>query len=141
MTITKKATITPEMLIKTITNYSHWLSEIKNYYKSENGNISPTTARYGIEASMPRGSGGGHSNPTFVQAVVKRGDTYIERRIRAIKEIDRRKSYVYGVFENDVLDLWLQGFNNMQIAKEMGMSERTIRRYKKHIIDRMANII
>lgn len=133
--------LTREQIINYLNNYHNYCEEINEAEQAKRFIPAPATARYGIEATLPRGNSGGHSDPTFTQAVIKRADTYIERRIRAIEEVDRRKFYVFSVRENDVLDLWLQGLNNVQIAKEMDVSERTIRRYKTNIIEAMVNIV
>ena len=138
MGVAEKAEITREMLIEYISHYSEWSNEIKHYHEQMQ-KIKPaaSTAKYGIEASMPRGSGGGHSDPTFMQATNTRVEPYIARRIAAIREVDRRKNCIRSVYENDVLSMWMGGLNNIRIASELNMSEKTVRRYKERILDLM----
>lgn len=138
MGVANKAEITREMLVEYITHYNEWMKEITHYREQmEKMRPAASTARYGIEASMPRGGGNGHSDPTFVQATSQRVEPYIARRIAAVREVNRRKSHIRTVYENDVLSMWMDGLNNVRIAGELNVSEKTVRRYKERILDLM----
>lgn len=136
----KEKTITKEMLINYINRYRGFEKEIREY-QGQIARLNPaaSTGRYGIEASMPRASGDGHSDPTFVQAT--RGyvsvDPYIRRRMQIIKEIDRRRRNISGDEENKVFVLWLSGKNSLQIAQQLKMSDRAVRRRKEKILNAM----
>ena len=110
MNVAKKVEITREMLIEYITNYKEWKQEVI-HYREQMAKVRPaaSTARYGIEASMPRGGGNGHSDPTFTQATSSQVEPYIARRVAAIREIDRRKNRIRTVYEQDLLSMWIDG--------------------------------
>ena len=136
----KEKTITKEMLINYISRYRGFEQEIREY-EGQIAKLNPaaSTGRYGIEASMPRASGDGHSDPTFVQAT--QGyvslDPYIRRRMRIIKEVDKRGRNIHGDVERRIFVMWLNGLNNLQIAQREKISESAVRRRKEKILSGM----
>jgi len=138
MGVANKAEITREMLIEYITHYQEWKQEVV-HYREQMAKVRPaaSTARYGIEASMPRGGGSGHSDPTFAQATSTQVEPYITRRVAAIRVIDNRRRIIRSVRENDVLDMWVKGLTITETADMLSIGKSTVQRCREKILDLM----
>lgn len=132
--------VTKAELHEAIENYKAYSKEVHNYYETMS-KLKPAaaTAKYGIEASMPRGGSSGHSDPTFQQAMGIKLDAYTKRREQAVKMIDQRRKNVKGVRENDILDMWIEGFSIIDTAERLqDISKSTVSRIRDKILDAMA---
>lgn len=138
MSATKKRAMTEKLLREYIENYKAWSEEVA-HYENEMAKLKPagSTAKYGIEASMPRGSGNGHSDPTYIQATTKHVDDYIYRRMVAVREVEKRRRNIKSVYDSDILDMWINSMNNAQIGGVLNVTEITVSRYKKRILQMM----
>ncbi|WP_312507556.1 LuxR C-terminal-related transcriptional regulator [Lysinibacillus sp.] len=97
------------------------------------------TAAYGIEATLPKASGG-TSDPVSYEAT-RRSQFYVSRVLRyewKVREIQKRASNVTGEREIFVLNCILDGYSLRKIGQTMGLSETTIRRLKENILEMMS---
>ena len=138
MGVAEKTEITREMLIEYITHYKEWSKEIAHYHEQmQKVRPAASTAKYGIEASMPRGSGGGHSDPTFLQATSSRVETYIALKEKAVRTINTRRTAIKTIREKQILDLLIEGLTLQAIAEVVKVSTMTVQRSKEKILDLM----
>lgn len=103
-----------------------------------NSYIGAKTAMYGIEATLPKASGG-TSDPVFteVQRRVYSLNYRIKEYEQKIAEVQKRMPYVIGDREVEVLHRLLDGDSMRAIGKHMGLSSTTIFRVRNNILSQM----
>lgn len=128
-------------IIENILKDYHWmLKSIKKMRESLNDTGESITARYGIEASMPKQKGK-TGDPVFGE-VVRRSKYHkrIEEYEEKVKMIQDRIYLVTDDREVEVLNWLLEGKSYSWIARHMGLSERHIRRIKDSIVEIMSEM-
>jgi len=142
--IGQKTEVKKYMLDQWLKDY-HWMVEQirmgKTYNEliKDNGYEGAKVAAYGIEATLPKASGG-TSDPVGYEAT-RRSQFYIERVLRyewKVREIQRRASNVTGEREIFILNCIMDGFSMRKIGQTMGLSETTIRRLKENVLEMMS---
>lgn len=135
--------VTKENLIQWIENY-RWMVETVEEARQpvakmdNNSYIGAKTAMYGIEATLPKASGG-TSDPVFteVQRRVYSLNYRIKEYEQKIAEVQKRMPYVIGDREVEVLHRLLDGDSMRAIGKHMGLSSTTIFRVRNKILSQM----
>ncbi|EKU44935.1 LuxR C-terminal-related transcriptional regulator [Lysinibacillus capsici] len=135
--------VTKENLIQWIENY-RWMVETVEEARQpvakmdNNSYIGAKTAMYGIEATLPKASGG-TSDPVFteVQRRVYSLNYRIKEYEQKIAEVQKRMPYVIGDREVEVLHRLLDGDSMRAIGKHMGLSSTTIFRVRNNILSQM----
>lgn len=126
-------------IIENILKDYHWmLKSIKKMRESLNDAGESITARYGIEASMPKQKGK-TGDPVFGE-VVRRNKYHkrIEEYEEKVKMIQERIHLITDNREVEVLNWLLEGKSYRWIAGHMGLSETHIRRIKDSIAEKMS---
>ncbi|MGE7947927.1 hypothetical protein [Lysinibacillus sp. NPDC093688] len=135
--------VTKENLLQWIEDYSWMIESIKEERQpvakvDNNSYIGAKTAIYGIEATLPKASGG-TSDPVFIE--VQRRVYSSHKRIREyeikVVEVQKRIPLVQGDREIEVLHRLLNGNSMRAIGKHMKLSSTTIFRIKINIIEQM----
>ena len=132
-----KVKFTRDMVCEYLTQYHRIEKELEQYYIDVKGTQLPaaSTAKYGIEATMPKAQGG-VSDPTFNQALnTGAKDPYIKRRIAVVRAVKHFKKHVTGFREKDVYDCWLAGLTIEKTAEKLGVSNATVHRNRQKIIE------
>lgn len=135
--------VTKENLLQWIENY-RWMVETIEEARQPvakadiNSYIGAKTAMYGIEATLPKASGGA-SNPVFteVQRCVYSLNYRIKEYEQKIAEVQKRIPLVQGVREVEVLHRLLDGYSMRAIGKHMKLSSITIFRVRNNILIQM----
>ncbi len=135
--------VTKENLLQWIKNY-HWMvATIEEARKpvakvDNNSYIGAKTAMYGIEATLPKASGG-TSDPVFIE--VQRRFYINNKRIQEyeskVAEVQNRIPLVHGDREVEVLHRLLDGDSMRAIGKHMRLSNTTIARIRDIILNLM----
>lgn len=135
--------VTKENLLQWIENYRWMIETIEEarqpVVKADNNSyIGAKTALYGIEAALPKASGG-TSDPVYteVQRRVYSLNYRIKEYEQKIAEVQKRIPLVQGDREIEVLHRLLDGDSMRAIGKHMGLSGTTIFRVKNSIIGQM----
>lgn len=134
----EKTKLSREMVSEYLTRYHEFVKEIAQYHIDVQGTQQPVAAiaQYGIEATMPKAQGGGHSDPTFNQATSHpTKDPYIMRRIAVVRAVKDFRKHVQGIRESDVLDFWLFGHTIIVTAEKLKVGKSTVQRCRDKIID------
>jgi DNA-binding NarL/FixJ family response regulator len=104
--------------------------------KEELNVITAGTAKYGIEATLPKGNG--TSNPIEREAISR------ERRHKTLKKFEEKVKFIEmnsGCIEDDreltVLNCLLDGMSIVAISQHMGFSERKVYMLKDEIVKKM----
>lgn len=132
-----KVKFSRDMVCEYLTQYHRIVKEIEQHYIDIQGTQVPaaSTAKYGIEATMPKAKGG-VSDPTFNQAVNKGvRDPYIQRRIAVVRSVNQFRKYMTGLRESDVYDCWLAGLTIEKTAEKIGVSNATVHRSREKVIE------
>lgn len=136
--------VTKENLLQWIEDYSWMIESIEEARQpvakiDNNSYIGAKTAMYGIEATLPKASGG-TSDPVFIE--VQRRVYASNKRIREyeikVAEVQKRIPFVHGDREIEVLHRLLNGNSMRAIGKHMGLSSTTIARVRNNILYQMA---
>lgn len=127
--------MTAEQLKEYFTNYHLYLQAIEEFHE-DTKNLLPAaaTAQYGIEATMPKGSGG-NSDPTFNQVangVVS--DSFIKTRMFVVQAIGRMTKHVKGQRQTDVLACWLEGKTIVETSATLNIAKSTVGDIRLQII-------
>jgi len=139
----QKTEVKKYMLDQWLKDY-HWMVEQIRLGKTQNelikdiGYEGAKVAAYGIEATLPKASGG-TSDPVSYEAT-RRSKFYVKRVLRyewKVREIQRRASNVAGEREIFVLNCIMDGFSMRKIGQTMRLSETTIRRLKENVLEMM----
>ena len=135
--------VTKENLLQWIKNY-HWMvATIEEAQKpvanvDNNSYIGAKIAMYGIEATLPRASGGTR-DPVFIE--VQRRLFINNKRIQdyesKVTEVQKRIPLVHGEREIEVLHRLLDGNSMRAIGKYMKLSSTTIFRIRNNIMKQM----
>ena len=135
--------VTKENLLQWIENYRWMVETIEEarqpVAKVDNSSyIGAKTAMYGIEATLPKASGG-TSDPVFAE--VQRRVFALNYRIKEyeqkIAEVQNRIAHVIGDREVEVLHRLLDGDSMRAIGKHMSLSSTTIIRIRDCIVKQM----
>ncbi|MEA0565005.1 hypothetical protein [Lysinibacillus irui] len=135
--------VTKENLLQWIENYRWMVETIEEarqpVAKADNNSyIGAKTAMYGIEATLPKASGG-TGDPVFTE--VQRRVFSLNYRIKEyeqkIAEVQKRIPLVQGDRENEVLHRLLDGDSMRAIGKHMKLSSTTIFRVRNIILNQM----
>lgn len=102
-----------------------------------NSYIGAKTAIYGIEATLPKSSGG-TSDPVYTE-VQRRVYSLnrIKEYVQKIAEVQMRIPLVTGDREVEVLHRLLDGYSMRAIGKHMELSSTTIFRVRNNILSQM----
>lgn len=124
-------------LDKLLTDY-HWMISTIKELKNELQVIAASTAKYGIEASMPKANS--TSDPIYNEYLRR------EKHIKRIKKYEEKVQIVQNLIdevqndkEAEVLFWILEGRSMRWIGKHMGLSHVTIANIKSKIIDEILN--
>ncbi|WP_249645867.1 MULTISPECIES: hypothetical protein [unclassified Lysinibacillus] len=135
--------VTKEDLLQWIENYRWMIETIEEARQpvakvNNNSYIGAKTAMYGIEATLPKASGG-TSDPVYteVQRRVYSLNYRIKEYEQKIAEVQKRISYVVGDREVEVLHRLLDGDSMRAIGKHMRLSSTTIFRVRSKILSQM----
>ncbi|AVK84430.1 hypothetical protein C3943_13050 [Lysinibacillus sp. B2A1] len=135
--------VTKENLLQWIEDYSWMIESIEEARQpvakiDNNSYIGAKTAMYGIEATLPRASGG-TSDPVFIE--VQRRVYTSNKRIREyeikVSEVQKRIPLVQSDREVEVLHRLLDGDSMRGIGKHMKLSSTTIFRVRNNILNQM----
>lgn len=115
----------------------HWMiKEIQRLKEELNTTNSKMSATYGIEATLPKGSG--TSDPVGKEVIQR------DRRHRTLKRFESKVQFVdkYSLcIEDDremaVLNCMLDGMSFVGISQHMGYSERKVYKIKDDIVRKM----
>lgn len=136
-------TVTKENLLQWIINYRWMVETIEEARQpvakvNNSSYIGAKTAKYGIEATLPKASGG-TSDPVFteVQRRVYSLNYRIKEYERKIAEVQKRIPLVQGDREIEVLHRLLDGDSMRAIGKHMNLSSTTIFRIRNTILIKM----
>ena len=141
--LTGQIKVTKESLLQWIENYRWMVETIEEARQpvgkaDNNSYIGAKTAMYGIEATLPKASGG-TSDPVFIE--VQRRVYALNYRImeyeQKIAEVQMRIPLVTGDREVEVLHRLLDGDSMHAIGKHMGLSSTTIFRVRNNILSQM----
>jgi len=129
-----------QRIAETLRDYNWIINEIKRQRKlleDVDGNFS---AKYGIEASLPKAPGQ-NGDPIF-QEVVRREKKFkwVERLERKVLYIQSRIDRITDERERAVLECILDGMSMIAISRHMGLSTRHIQRIKNSIVDQMSDM-
>ncbi|MFJ5788859.1 LuxR C-terminal-related transcriptional regulator [Lysinibacillus sp. NPDC093197] len=135
--------VTKENLLQWIKNY-HWMVATieearKTVVQVDNSSyIGAKIAMYGIEAILPKASGG-TSDPVYteVQRRVYSLNYRIKEYEQKIAEVQNRIPLVHGDREIEVLHRLLDGESMRAIGKHMSLSSTTIFRVRNNILSQM----
>ncbi|GLC88687.1 LuxR C-terminal-related transcriptional regulator [Lysinibacillus piscis] len=139
----ERVTVTRENLLQWIEDYSWMIETIEEARQpvakiDNNSYIGAKTAMYGIEATLPKASGG-TSDPVFIE--VQRRVYSSNKRIREYEikviEVQKRIPFVHGDREIEVLHRLLNGSSMRAIGKHMKLSSTTIFRVRNNILNQM----
>ncbi|WP_369378765.1 helix-turn-helix transcriptional regulator [Lysinibacillus fusiformis] len=135
--------VTKENLLQWIENYRWMVETIEEARQpvgkaDNNSYIGAKTAMYGIEATLPKASGG-TSDPVYteVQRRVYSLNYRIKEYEQKIAEVQKRIPLVQGDREIEILHRLLNGDSMRAIGKHMGLSSTTIFRAKNSILEQM----
>ena len=131
--------VTKENLLQLIENYPWMVETIEEARQPvakayNNSYIGAKTAMYGIEATLPKASGG-TSDPVYTE--VQRRVYRIKEYEQKIAEIQKRIPLVHGDREVEVLHRLLDGDSMRAIGKRMKLSSTTIFRVRNNIWEQM----
>ncbi|XRD23476.1 hypothetical protein AABM34_13065 [Lysinibacillus fusiformis] len=135
--------VTRENLLQWIQDYSWMIETIEEarqpVAKTDNNSyIGAKTATYGIEATLPKGSGC-TSDPVFIE--IYRRVYLMNNRIREyeykVAGLQKRIPFVHGDREIEVLHRLLNGNSMRAIGKHMKLSSTTIIRTRESIVTQM----
>lgn len=117
-------------------DYSWMIKEIQRLKDELNTTNAKMSATYGIEASMPKGTG---TSDSTLKEVVQR-----DRRHRTLKRFENKVQFVdkYSLCiksdrEIAVLNCMLDGMSFVAISQHMGFSERKVYMIKDDIVKKM----
>ncbi|MCK6203941.1 DNA-binding response regulator [Bacillus infantis] len=115
----------------------HWMiKEIMRLKEELNTSNASVTAAYGIEASMPKGSG--TSDPTGREVIQRdRRHKTLKKFEEKVKFIEQNSSCINDDRELTVLNCMLDGLNIVSISQHMGFSERKVYGLKDEIVKKM----
>lgn len=124
----------------TLRDYMWIINEIKRQRKLLEDVGGNFTAKYGIEASMPK-TVGQNSDPIF-QEVVRREkkSKWVEKLEKKVLFIQSRLDCIKDEREKAVLECLLDGMSMIAISRHMGLSTRHIQRIKNDIVDKMSDM-
>ncbi|MED4700687.1 hypothetical protein P9436_16635 [Lysinibacillus capsici] len=135
--------VTKENLLQWIENYRWMVETIEEARQpvakaNNNSYIVAKTAMYGIDATLPKASGG-TSDPVYteVQRRVYSLNYRIKEYEQKIAELQKRISLVHGDREIEVLYRLLDGDSMRAIGKHMRLSSTTIFRVRNNILSQM----
>lgn len=122
-------------LDKLLTDY-HWMISTIKELENELQEIAASTAKYGIEASMPKANS--TSDPIYNEYLRR------EKHVKRIKKYEKQTRIVQSLIdeiqtdrEAEVLFWILEGRSMRWIGKHMGLSHVTISNIKSGIINEM----
>jgi len=120
-------------MVETIEEARQPVAKVNN-----NSYIGAKTAMYGIEATLPKASGG-TSDPVYteVQRRVYSLNYRIKEYEQKIAEVQKRIPLVQGDREIEILHRLLNGDSMRAIGKHMGLSSTTIFRVRNNILSQM----
>lgn len=141
--LTGQIKVTKESLLQWIKNYRWMVETIEEarqpIVKADNSSyIGAKTTMYGIEATLPKASGG-TSDPVYteVQRRVNSLNYRIKQYEQKIAEVQNRIPFVEGDREVEVLHRLLDGDSMRAIGKHMRLSSTTIFRVRNNILNQM----
>ncbi|NOG28539.1 hypothetical protein [Lysinibacillus fusiformis] len=141
--LTGQIKVTKEDLLQWIENYRWMVETIEEARQpvakmDNNSYIGAKTAMYGIEATLPKASGG-TSDPVYteVQRRVYSLNYRIKEYEQKIAEVQKRIPLIQGDREIEILHRLLNGDSMRAIGKHMGLSSTTIFRAKNSILEQM----
>ncbi|WP_432362354.1 DNA-binding response regulator [Sporosarcina sp. UB5] len=130
--------MTKEEMVQLLKDYHWMINSVKVIREGMNEVSEGMTARYGLEAAMPKASGGRPSDPIY------REFNRRERRLKKVYEYERKIQLVQERIplitedrEIEVLHWLLEGKSLRWIGRHMQVSDRQIGRIKDAIIDKM----
>ncbi len=115
----------------------HWMiKEIQRLREELNTTNAKVTASYGIEATLPKGSG--TSDPTG-REVIQRERRYntLKRFEEKVRFVERHSTCMSSDMELTVLNCMLDGLSVVAISQHLGFSERKIYSIKDCIVKQM----
>lgn len=116
---------------KYVLKYKDW----KELIQRSESNLNPCagTAKYGIESSMPRGGGDGHSDPVS-KIVLNTFNFNNERERRAVRVIEQVKIELSKERHQKILECWLDNMNISQTSEYTGYSKASISETRNKIL-------
>ncbi|MED3574511.1 DNA-binding response regulator [Cytobacillus praedii] len=115
----------------------HWMvKEIARLKDELNNTNSSVTAKYGIEATLPKGNGTSDSTPREVIQRDRRHKTLRKFESKVVF-IDDYSTYVEDDREIAVLNCLLDGMSIVSISQHLGFSERKVYSIKDDIVRSM----
>lgn len=116
----------------------HWMMSEIEIAEASRGYVGAKVAVYGIEATLPKASGGTSDLVGFeVMRRMRFGKDSTMRYRGKVKEVQERSLKVEGEREQYVLHHLLNGLSMRQIARMMKVSEATVRRLRERILEDM----
>ena len=120
--------------------------DIKNYYWMANQithndveyYISSTTARYGIEASLPKAVGS-NSDPTYGAVQRKlRDEDRIKRYVETVKRLEEAVATLEDEKERMVIEGCMDRLSLSQIGRMLGISRQAVFEIKEKAVKKLA---
>ncbi|MFC5601875.1 LuxR C-terminal-related transcriptional regulator [Sporosarcina koreensis] len=131
--------MTKEEMEQLVKDYHWMINSVKVIREGMNEVEIGMTARYGLEAAMPKASGGRPGDP------IHREFTRRERRLKKVYEYERKIQLVQERIplitedrEMEVLHWLLEGKSLRWIGRHMQISDRQIGRIKDAVMDKMS---
>jgi len=129
-----------KQIANALRDYSWMINEIKRQRKMLEDAGDGITAQYGIEASLPKGSGQ-NSDPVFREYLRReKKSKWVEKLEEKVLFIQERIPNITEEREKAVLECLLDGMSMIAISRHMGLSERHIFRIRDSIVDKMAGM-
>jgi DNA-binding NarL/FixJ family response regulator len=120
-------------------DYKWMINEIKRQRKMLEDAGDGITAQYGIEASLPKGSGQ-NSDPVFREYLRReKKNKWVEKLEEKVLFIQEYSKAITNERERAVLECMLDGMSMIAISRHMGLSERHIYNIRNAIVDKIAD--
>ncbi len=121
-------------------DYKWMINEIKRQRELLDDAGSNLTAKYGIEAAMPKAKGA--TSDPVAQEVIRREkkSKWVHKLEQKVTFIQKRIPVIKNERERAVLECLLDGMSMRAISNHMGLSERHIFRIRDSIVNQMADM-
>jgi hypothetical protein len=111
----------------------------RSLYGSVNSGKSWGVAQYGIEAAMPKGSGGiSQVELTALDQREERIYKQIKRLSQKVEAIEQAAEHIEGEMHKVVFDCILEGMSYRAISDHLGVSRDKVRKMKIEIINQLS---